>query len=163
MKRLILFVSLTLLWSCKKGGGDELTPAFDSSLIAGTWKLQTLTIDPSETGVWGKDVTDLLAAYRTQIGDACIDNFRMNMTSAGTISRTTSENCNSRTLTLFGFAEGGVWKAAGSTLRIVSPYESGEYINVTVDQRTMIWHRHIDVIDSEDNRVHTATLTWARQ
>lgn len=87
----------------------------------------------------------------------------MNMTSAGTISRTTSDNCNSRTLTPFGFAEGGVWKAAGSTLRIVSPYESGDYINVTVDQSTMIWHRHIDVIDSEDNKVHTATLTWARQ
>ena len=163
MKRLILFLTLSLLWSCKKGGGDDVTPAFDQSLLPGIWKLQALTIDPSETGVWGKDVTDLLGAYRQQIGDDCIDSFRMTVTSGGKITKTSSDNCVSRTNTLFGFTNNGVWKASGSNLSIVSPYESGDYNNVTVDQTTMVWHRHIAVVDSEDNRTHTVTLTWARQ
>ncbi|AUD05329.1 lipocalin family protein [Spirosoma pollinicola] len=162
MKRLILFLSLTLLWSCEKGGGD-VTPAFDPALVAGSWKLQALTIDPGTTGVWGTNVTDLLAAYRQQIGDACINDFRMNLTSNGKISRTTSETCDSRTLELFGFAEKGTWKASGSNLSVLSPYESGDYHNVTVDQTTMVWHRHIDLIDSEDKKTHEATLTWIRQ
>ncbi|WP_338877312.1 hypothetical protein WBJ53_33035 (plasmid) [Spirosoma sp. SC4-14] len=162
MKRLILFFTLFSVLSCKKSS-DDLTPAFDPALVAGTWKLQALTIDPAETGVWGTNVTDLLGAYRQQIGDECITNFRMNMTSAGKISRTTSDKCNSRTLTLFGFAENGIWKASGSTLSILSPYESGDYYNVTVDPMSMVWHRHIDPVDSEDNKPHEVTLTWARQ
>ncbi|CCH57584.1 hypothetical protein BN8_p06773 (plasmid) [Fibrisoma limi BUZ 3] len=163
MKRLILFATLTLLWNCKKSGGDQVTPAFDPALVAGSWKLQALTTDPPETGVWGKNVTDLLAAYRQQIGDECIDTFRMNMTSAGKIARTTTDNCDSRTLTLFGFTERGTWKASGSTLSVLSPYASGDYFNVTVDQTTMIWHRHIDLVDSPDKQTHTVTLTWSRQ
>lgn len=162
MKRLVLFFALTALWSCKKDGGD-VTPAFDPALVAGTWKLQALTIDPAETGVWGTNVTDLLAAYRKQIGDACIDNFRMNMTADGKISRTTSDNCSSRTLTLFGFSERGTWKASGSNLSVQSLYASGDYYNVTVDQSTMVWHRHIDKIDSEDQKTHETTLIWTRQ
>lgn len=162
MKQFILFLALTALWSCKKGGGD-VSPVFDPALVAGTWKLQALTIDPAETGVWGTNVTNLLAAYRQQIGDDCIDNFRMNMTSGGKISRTTSDKCYSRTLTLFGFSEGGTWKASGSTLSLLSPYASGDYYDVRVDQTTMVWHRHIDLIDSEDKKTHETTITWTRQ
>lgn len=162
MKRFIPILALSLLWCCKKGGGD-ITPSFDPALVAGTWKLQSLTIDPAQTGVWGTNVTDLLAAYRAQIGDDCIDSFRMNMSSNGNISRTSPANCSSRTLTLFGFTEKGTWKAAGSTLSVLSPYASGDYYNVTVGQTTMVWHRHIDLIDSEDKKTHETTLTWVRQ
>lgn len=162
MKHLILFLALVFLRRCKKGDGD-VTPDLNPALVAGSWKLTGLTIDPPETGVWGKDVTNLLAVSRQQIGDECIDSFRMTMTSGGKITKTSSTNCVSRTNTLFGFANNGVWKASGSTLNIISPYESGDYTNVTVDQTTMAWHRHIDVIDSEDKRIHTATLTWIRQ
>ena len=162
MKRVFFFVVFASLWGCKKGGGD-VTPAFDSALVAGSWKLSALTIDPSETGVWGTNVTDLLSAYRTQIGDECIDSFRMNTTAAGKISRTTTAQCDSRTLDLFGFAEQGSWTAAGSTLNVLSPYESATYYNVTVDQSRMVWHRLLAAADSEDRRDHVVTLTWERK
>lgn len=161
MKRFFIFLALIALGSCKKGV-EDVTPAFDSALVAGTWKLQALTIDPGTTGVWGTNVTDLLAAYRQQIGGPCIDDFRMIMSSEGKISRITSNNCSSRTLTLFGFAEGGTWKASGSHLNVLSPYTSGDYYDVTVNQTTMVWHRHLDLIDSEDKKNHETTLTWVR-
>ncbi|WP_018620779.1 lipocalin family protein [Spirosoma luteum] len=162
MKRLLLFFALTALGSCKKGG-DDILPAFDPALVAGSWKLQALTIDPAETGVWGTNVTDLLTAYRNQISDDCINNFRMNTTADGKISRTTSDNCSSRTLTLFGFTEKGTWKASGSTLSVLSPYESGNYYNVSVDQTMMVWHRQYSTADSEDHKDHVVTLIWTRQ
>lgn len=162
MKRFFIFLALTALWSCKKGGGD-VSPAFDPSLVAGSWKLSALTINPSETGVWGTNVTDLLAAYRAQIGDDCINSFRMNSSQTGKLSRTSTANCDSRTLDLFGFAEQGNWKAAGSTLSVVSPYESASYYNVMVDQTAMVWHRRLTAADSEDHRDHVVTLTWERR
>ena len=161
MKRYLVFVVLIALGSCKKGG-DDVSPAFEPALVAGTWKLQALTVDPAWTGVWGTNVTDLLTAYRQQIGDDCINDFRMTMTGEGKVSRTTSDICYSRTLTLFGFSEGGTWKAAGSTLSVVSPYASGNYYDVTVDQTTMVWHRHVDQNESGDKKDHVTTLTWTR-
>lgn len=162
MKCIIILLIFVSLGSCKKSG-EVVAPAFDPALVAGTWKLQTLTIDPGTTGVWGTDVTDLLGAYRQQIGGDCIDGFRMTMSNGGKISRTTTPACSSRTLDLFGFTEKGNWKAQGPTLNVVSPYASGDYYDVSVNQQTMVWHRHIDLIDSEDRKKHETTLTWTRQ
>lgn len=162
MTRNILLLSLLALVSCQKGV-DSITPSFDQSLVAGTWKLQSLTVDPGETGALGANVTDLLAAYQQQIGDSCMDSFRMNMTASGKITRTTSDLCNAKTLTLFGFAENGTWKAASSTMHVQSAYEAADYYSVTVDQQTMTWHRHVDLTDSPDNKTHEATLVWIRQ
>lgn len=125
MKRVLVLAVLMALGSCKKSD-DAVAPAFDPALVAGTWKLQALTVDPPQTGVWGSNVTDLLAAYRQQIGDECIETYRMTMTSGGKITRTTTNLCSARTLTLFGFSEGGTWKADGSNLRVFSPYASGD-------------------------------------
>ena len=162
MKRTILLLMLVALGSCKKG--SDIAPAsVDQTLVPGTWKLQALTIDPATTGVWGPNVTDLLSAYRQQIGDDCINSFRMTMTSGGKITRTTTPACSSRTLDLFGFTEKGTWKVQGSILSVLSPYASGDYYDVSVDQQTMVWHRHIDLIDSEDKKTHETTLTWTRQ
>ena len=161
MKRLILFMALTVLWSCKKGG-DDVVPAFDPALLAGSWKLTGFTVDPPEANVFDQPMSDFLAGYRQEIGDECIDTFRLNFSADGKISRTTIPKCASRTLELFGFAENGTWKASGSNLTVQSPYASGNYYNVTIDATTMVWHRHVDLNDSADKKTHEATITWSR-
>lgn len=161
MKRYVVFALILLAGSCKKG--EEVAPAFDTTLLPGQWKLLGLTTNPAQDGPAGKGVTDLLAAYRQQIGGPCIDTTRVGFSEQGKISRTTISDCVSKTNELFGFAVNGTWQARGSSLTVAGAYATAEYYDVTLSQTTLILHRHQPAAESPDNKPHEITLTWSRR
>ena len=125
-----LIVALPLWFgSCKKDGGDPVTPAS----IEGTWKIVASQIDPGVDLGNGKKETDLLAIYRQQFQDffgtpavgnliiGCLVNTPVTFKSGGMIVSKEDATCSAASssgIDIRAFGDQATWKLDGNKLTI---------------------------------------------
>lgn len=116
LSRLIVwsFFLTALIWfvGCKKN--DDTTPA--QATIAGSYKINTLTISPSVLGL-----SDLKSAASTVFGSTCLNDLVITFNSDGTATTNNPSDCSklpASVSTFTGIDASSKWTQSGSTLTV---------------------------------------------